>query len=118
IMVVLRIRDLHELLPVMVAYVRRATRLQLGKLPNRQQKNKNPDARGFCQCGGGPASGEGKRELCKPAQSGEENCSRTERFRGSASRSRGTAKRMVRLDSAGESTSRLESCQRQPPHSV
>src|SRR3954465_1589766 len=44
-MVVLRIRDLHELLPVMVADVRRATRLQLGKLPAAEKQK--PRRAGF-----------------------------------------------------------------------
>ena len=81
----------------MVADVRRADRLPTRKLPTKQ-KSKNPDAGFLFQCRRGPASREGIRKLCKPAQSWRTVPAR----KGSgvsASRAQGTA---IRIAAFGE----------------
>ena len=97
-MVFLRIRDLHELLPVMVADVRSRRSSSTRKLPDRKQKNKNPDA-GFLPMSAGASQPGGDKGALQPAQSGEENFSGTERFGVSASRAQGTA---IRIATFGE----------------
>ena len=102
----------------MVADVRRFARLQLGNLPIRSRKTKTPGPGVFANVGGDQPAGEGMRELCKPAQSGEQNVPARKGSQLQRRALKEPPNEVMRLESAGESTSRSESCQQQPPHSV
>ena len=102
-MVFLRIRELPELVTSHGGGCETSRSSPLRKLQTGSRKTKTPGP-GVPNVGGGQPAGEGMRVLCKPTESGEQNYSGAERFLRRVLKE--PPNEVMRLESAGESTSR------------